>query len=212
MIGMFLIEKEGEKKMRNRYWQQAVHLFFFLLLFYSSFSSHNDSRHIAWSYYWLCSSMISRSAQNPLECERHQLIIHWHKRANRYSMTEFTIKIDRLTERLRRGTTQLDLIEQRACLAEERLSTLNESVQTLARLIEVSLLILISSDKEKLAWIQMTDNDNNNTQLTNPIIKQFFYRLENYLHRTIIDKDERLAYMKALSLVRKPSIVSSSFF
>ena len=125
-------------------------------------------------------------------------------------MTEFTIKIDRLTERLRRGTTQLDLIEQRACLAEERLSTLNDSVQTLARLIEVSLLILISSDKEKLAWIQMTDNDNN-TQLTNPIIKQFFYRLENYLHRTIIDKDERLAYMKALSLVRKPSIVSSSF-
>ena len=65
-------------------------------------------------------------------------------------MTEFTIKIDRLAERLRRGTTQCDLIEQRACLAEERLSTLNESVQTLARLIEVSLLILISSDKEKL--------------------------------------------------------------
>jgi len=124
-------------------------------------------------------------------------------------MTEFTIKIDRLTERLRRGTTQCDLIEQRACLAEERLSTLNQSVETLARLLEVSLLIVISSDKEKLAWIQLINNENN--QLTNPIIKQFFYRLENYLHRSIIDHDEKLAYIKALSLVRKPSIVSSSF-
>jgi hypothetical protein len=126
-------------------------------------------------------------------------------------MTEFTIRIDRLTERLRRGTIQCNLIEQRACLAEERLSTLNESVQNLARLIEVSLLILISSDKEKLTWIQLTDNENTN-QLTNPIIKQFFYRLETYLHRSIIDQDEKLAYIKALSLVRKPSIVSSSFF
>jgi hypothetical protein len=126
-------------------------------------------------------------------------------------MTEFTIRIDRLTERLRRGTIQCNLIEQRACLAEERLSTLNESVQNLARLIEVSLLILISSDKEKFTWIQLTDNENTN-QLTNPIIKQFFYRLETYLHRSIIDQDEKLAYIKALSLVRKPSIVSSSFF
>jgi hypothetical protein len=126
-------------------------------------------------------------------------------------MTEFTIRIDRLTERLRRGTIQCNLIEQRACLAEERLSTLNESVQNLARLIEVSLLILISSDKEKFTWIQLTDIENTN-QLTNPIIKQFFYRLETYLHRSIIDQDEKLAYIKALSLVRKPSIVSSSFF
>ena len=126
-------------------------------------------------------------------------------------MTEFTSKIDRLTDRLRRGTTQCDLIEERACRAEERLTTLNESVQTLARLIEVSLLMLISSEKEKLAWRQLTTNDPN--QLTsNPMIKQFFYRLENYLHRTITDQDERLAYIKALSLVRKSSIVSSSFF
>jgi len=125
-------------------------------------------------------------------------------------MTEFTIRLDRLTERLRRGTTQCDLIEQRACLAEERLSTLNESVQTLARLIEVSHLILVSSDKEKLSWILLIDNENN--QLTNPIIKQFFYRLENYLHRTIIDPNEKLAYIKTLSLVRKSSIVTSSFF
>jgi len=125
-------------------------------------------------------------------------------------MTEFTIRIDRLTERLRRGTIQCDLIEQRACLAEERLSTLNESVQTLGRLIEVSLLIVVSSDKEKLAWIQLTNNENN--QLTNPIIKQFFYRLETYLHRSIIDHDEKLAYIKALSLIHKPSIESSSLF
>jgi hypothetical protein len=125
-------------------------------------------------------------------------------------MSEFTIKIDRLRERLRRGTIQCDLIEQRACLAEERLSTLNESVQTLARLIEVSLLILVSSDKEKFTWIQLMNNENN--QLTNPIVKHFFYRLENYLHRSIIDQEEKLAYIKALSLVHKPSIVSSSFF
>jgi hypothetical protein len=125
-------------------------------------------------------------------------------------MTEFSIKIDRLTERLRRGTIQCDLIEQRACLAEERLSTLNQSVQNLARLIEVSLLILISSDKEKFAWIQLIDDENK--QLTNPTIEQFFYRLECYLHRSIIDHEEKLAYIKALSLVRKPSIVSSNFF
>jgi hypothetical protein len=125
-------------------------------------------------------------------------------------MTEFSIKIDRLTERLRRGTIQCDLIEQRACLAEERLSTLNQSVQNLARLIEVSLLILISSDKEKFAWIELIDDENK--QLTNPTIEQFFYRLECYLHRSIIDREEKLAYMKALSLVRKPSIVSSNFF
>jgi hypothetical protein len=125
-------------------------------------------------------------------------------------MSEFTIKIDRLRERLRRGTIQCDLIEQRACLAEERLSTLNESVQTLARLIEVSLLILVSSDKEKFTWIQLMNNENN--QLTNPIVKHFFYRLETYLHRSIIDHEEKLAYIKALSLVHKPSIVSSSFF
>ncbi|CAF2393378.1 unnamed protein product [Rotaria sp. Silwood2] len=125
-------------------------------------------------------------------------------------MTEFGVKIDRLTERLRRGTAQCDLIEQRACLTEERLSTLNESVQTLARLIEVSLLILVSSDKEKFAWIQLNDNETN--QLTNPIIKQFFYRLESSLHRSIIDDEEKLSYIKALSLVRKPSIVSLSFY
>ncbi|CAF0761827.1 unnamed protein product [Adineta steineri] len=125
-------------------------------------------------------------------------------------MTEFTIKIDRLTERLRRGTIQCDLIEQRACLAEERLSTLNQSVQSLARLIEVSLLILISSDKEKFTWIQLINNENN--QLTNPMIQQFLYRLESYLHRSINDHEEKLDYIKALSLVQKPSFVSSSFF
>ncbi|CAF0822546.1 unnamed protein product [Rotaria sordida] len=125
-------------------------------------------------------------------------------------MTEFGVKIDRLTERLRRGTAQCDLIEQRACLTEERLSTLNESVQSLARLIEVSLLILVSSDKEKFAWIQLNDNETN--QLTNPILKQFFFRLESYLHRSIIDDEEKLSYIKALSLVCKPSIVSSNFY
>ena len=118
-------------------------------------------------------------------------------------MGEFAIKIDRLTERLRRGTTQCDLIEERACLAEERLSTLNESVQTLARLIDVSLVILVSTDKEKFTWIQLSNNGNN--QLTNPIIKQFLFRLESYLHRTIMDQEEKLAYIKALSLVYKPS-------
>ncbi|CAF3319540.1 unnamed protein product [Rotaria socialis] len=125
-------------------------------------------------------------------------------------MAEFGVKIDRLTERLRRGTAQCDLIEQRACLTEERLSTLNNSVQNLARLIEVSLLMLASSDREKVAWIQLNDNENN--QLTNPIIKQFLYRLESYLHRSFIDDEEKLSYIKALSIVRKPSLVSSSYY
>ena len=92
-------------------------------------------------------------------------------------MTEFTSKIDRLVERLRRCTTQCDLIEERACLGEEHLTTLNDQNQLLANLL----------------------------------MKQFFYRLENYLHRTITDQDKRLAYVKALSLVRKSSILSSLF-
>mgnify|MGYP000215190924 CR=1 FL=1 len=125
-------------------------------------------------------------------------------------MTEFRVKIDRLAERLRRGTEQCDLIEQRACLTEERLSILDQSVQTLARLIEVSLLILISSDKEKFTWIELSFNENN--QLTNPMVKQFFYRLESYLHRSIIDDEEKLSYIKALSLVHKPSTVLSNFY
>ena len=125
-------------------------------------------------------------------------------------MSEFTIRIDRLAERLRRGTTQCDLIEQRTCLAEQRLSTLNESVQTLARLMEVSLLILVSSDKEKLTWIQLINNEN--YQLTNPTVKHFFYRLESYLHRSIMDQEEKLSYIKALSLIHKPSVESSRFF
>lgn len=124
-------------------------------------------------------------------------------------MTEFTIKIDRLTERLRRGTTQCDLIEQRACLAEERLSTLNESAQTLGRLIEVSLLILSSTERDKRSWSQLIHQPTQ--QLTHPIIKQFFYRLESYLHRTITDHDEQLAYLNALFLLHKPSLVSSCF-
>ncbi|CAF0829856.1 unnamed protein product [Rotaria sp. Silwood1] len=113
-------------------------------------------------------------------------------------------------ERLHRGTEQCDHIEQRACLAEERLFVLNDSIQTLARLIDVSYLILISLDKEKFAWLKLVNNEN--PELTNPIVKQFFYRLELYLRRSIIDNDEKRAYIQALRLLQLPSIVSSGFF
>jgi hypothetical protein len=125
-------------------------------------------------------------------------------------MTEFTRKADRLIERLQRGTTQCDHVEQRACLAEERLSILNQSIQTLSRLIEVSFLILISSDKEKLTWLQLVNDKN--IDLTNPIIKQFFYRLELYLKRSIIDNNEKQAYIQALLHLQSPTLVSSGFF
>ena len=128
------------------------------------------------------------------------------ERANHYSMTEFATKIDRLTERLRRSMAQYDQIEQRTSLVEERFSLLNESVQTLARLIEVSLLILISSDKEKFIWLQLSIDKN--LDLTDPKVEQFFYRLELYLRRSIIDKNEKQAYIRALSLVCTPPIVS----
>lgn len=121
-------------------------------------------------------------------------------------MTEFATKIDRLTERLRRSMAQYDQIEQRTSLVEERFSLLNESVQTLARLIEVSLLILISSDKEKFIWLQLSIDKN--SDLTDPKVEQFFYRLELYLRRSIIDKNEKQAYIRALSLVCTPPIVS----
>ena len=125
-------------------------------------------------------------------------------------MTEFSIRIDRLSERLRRGTNQCDLIEQRACLTEQRLTTLNQSVQNLARLIEISLLILISSDKDKSLWLELISDENK--QITNTIRQHFFYRLESFLHRSMIDDEEKCAYMNALVLVHKPSIVSSNVF
>ena len=131
-------------------------------------------------------------------------------RVNHYTMNESTRKIDRLMERLHRGIAQCDHIEQRACLAEERLTILNESVQTLSRLIEVSFLVLISSDKEKQIWLQLIDDKN--LDLTDPIIKQFLYRLELYLRRSFIDNNEKYAYIKTLFLLQSPSIVSSRFF
>jgi hypothetical protein len=122
-------------------------------------------------------------------------------------MNEFTNRIDRLTERLRRDTAQCDQVEERAGLVEQRLSTLQQSVQMLTRLIEVSLVIIVSSEKDKLVWIECIDNETN--PMNNPLIEHFFYRLESSLHRSIVDCDEKQAYIQALSLVRKPSIVSS---
>jgi hypothetical protein len=117
-------------------------------------------------------------------------------------MSEFTTKIDRLMERLQRGITKCDHIEQRACIAEERLEKLDKSIRILARLIEVSFLLLISSDKEKLTWLQLTNETN----------LQFLNRLESYLKREIIDNDEKQAYVQALFLIQSPLIVSSGFF
>jgi hypothetical protein len=125
-------------------------------------------------------------------------------------MNEFTTKIDRLIERLHRDITQCDHIEQRACIAEERLIKLNKSVQILARIIEVSFLLLISSDKEKSTWLKLPNDGN--LELTNPIMKEFFYRLESYLRREIIDTHEKQAYIQALFLLQSPLIVSSEFF
>jgi hypothetical protein len=167
------------------------------------FSSSSSSSSILLSRRTTTTSLIVFS-YDQLECIESNAVLK--KQTNR-SMTEFEIRINRLTERLRRGTIQCDHVEQRACLTEERLSTLNESIQNLARLIEVSLLIIVSSDKDKSAWIQLIDNEHN--QLANPIIKQFFYRLESYFHRSVINHDEKLAYIQALTLIRKPLIVSS---
>jgi len=122
----------------------------------------------------------------------------------------YTMKIDRLMERAHRGIAQCDHVEQRACLAEERLTILNESVQTLSRLIEISCLILISSDREKLTWLQLIDDEN--LDLTDPIITQFFYRLELHLGRSIIDNNEKHAYIQTLFLLQSPSTVSNSLF
>lgn len=125
-------------------------------------------------------------------------------------MNEFTCRIERLTERIRRHTAQCDRVEERALLTEERLSSLDQSVQSLTRIIEVSLLIVVSSDKEKRIWTQMIDPDN--YDMNNPIVNQFFYRLESFLHRSLIDNEEKHAYVQALSIVQKPSIVSSRVY
>jgi hypothetical protein len=82
-------------------------------------------------------------------------------------MNEFTNKIDRLIERLHRDIKQCDHIEQRACIIEEHLLKLNESVETFARLMEVSYLLFISLDKEKSMWLQIINNGNH------PDIEQF---------------------------------------
>ena len=124
-------------------------------------------------------------------------------------MSEFANKIDRLLERLHRGMMQCDGIEQRACLTEERLFKLNESVQTLARLIEISCLFLISSEKEKMVWLQLTNDGS--ILLTNTIVEEFLDRLQWYLKREINDVNEKQAYIQALFLLQSPLIVSSRF-
>lgn len=125
-------------------------------------------------------------------------------------MDEFAPKIDSLIKRLRRGIAQYDHTEERACAVEASLSKLNESVEVLARLIEISSLLLMSPDKEKIVWLQtMKDED---FELTNPNFEQFFHRLECYLRREMIDMNEKQAYIQALSLLQPPFTVSSGFF
>ncbi|CAF3361287.1 unnamed protein product [Rotaria socialis] len=127
--------------------------------------------------------------------------------ANPHSMNNFTIKVNRLIERLDRDIKQCDHIERRACLIGEHLSILNQSIQTLVRVIDVSYLMLISSDKEKLSWLKLIDNIN--VELTNAIVQQFIYRLELYLRRPMIDNNEKWTYIEALRLLQSPFIVSS---
>jgi hypothetical protein len=124
-------------------------------------------------------------------------------------MNEFTTRTNRLRERLQRGLIQCDYIEERACIAEKRLLKLDRSIQNLARLIEVSFLLLISSDKEKLMWLQLINDKNE--ELTSPIFQQFFSRLESYLKREIFGHDERQGYIHALFLLQSSSIISSGF-
>lgn len=123
---------------------------------------------------------------------------------------DFTQRVDRLTERLRRHTLKYDQIEERADLIEERFSTLQQSVKTLARLLEVSLLLMVSSEKELVAWKEWIRTDRHS--ISNPIRNQFLSRLETSLRRSIDDADEKHAYIEALSLVHQPSIVSSRVF
>jgi hypothetical protein len=108
-------------------------------------------------------------------------------------MNEFTTRTDRLMERVRRGIIQCDYIEQQACIAEERLTKFDKSIKMLTRLIEVSFLLLMSSDKEKLP-------------------KQFLSHLESYLKRELIDDNEKQAYIQALYLLQSSSTISSDFF
>ncbi|CAF0966447.1 unnamed protein product [Adineta ricciae] len=125
-------------------------------------------------------------------------------------MNESQMKIDRLMARLHRGIERCDQVEQRVCQTEERFGKLNESVQTLSRLIDVTFLILISSEKEKLTWLQLPKTKN--IDVENSIFEQFIYRLELYLNRTITDNDEKRAYIHALFLLQSLSIVSSRLF
>ncbi|UJR10602.1 hypothetical protein I4U23_014799 [Adineta vaga] len=87
---------------------------------------------------------------------------------------------------------------------------LNQSVQTLSRLIDVSFLVLISSEREKLTWLQLIKTEN--VDFNNPIFEQFIYRLELYLNRTITDNNEKREYVQTLFLLQLPSIISSSLF
>ncbi|UJR10599.1 hypothetical protein I4U23_014796 [Adineta vaga] len=125
-------------------------------------------------------------------------------------MSESTMKIDRLMTRLHRGIQQCEHIEQRVCHTEERFGKLNQSLQTLSHLIDVSFLILISSEKEKLTWLQLIKTKN--VDFNNPIFEQFIYRLELYLNRTITDNNEKREYVQTLFLLQSPSIISSDLF
>ena len=101
-------------------------------------------------------------------------------------MDEFRTRINRLEERLHQAIRQSNDVEQRACFVEENFEKLNQSMQTIARFIDVSSLFLISSANERHHWFETSNSD------------RFISRLEWYLQRTLIDGNEKQLYIQTL--------------
>ena len=109
-------------------------------------------------------------------------------------MSEFTTKINRLLERLHHGIKQCNHIEDRASIIEEHFEKFNQSIKLLSRLIEISFILLLSSNKDKLF-------NNKNFQLTN--LSDFEY----YLKRKFINNNEKQEYIQAFILLQSSSDV-----
>ena len=112
-------------------------------------------------------------------------------------MEEFREKTNRLEERLQRAMRQLDSTTTRAFLVEERFSNLNQSIQILTRLMDVSSLLLMTSENERMRWFESTKTE------------EFISRLEWYLQRKIDDLNEKQSYIEILSHLQSLFIESS---
>lgn len=111
-------------------------------------------------------------------------------------MDEFRKKSNRLEERLQYALGQLDSTTTRISLIEQRFNNLNQSIEILSRIMDVSSLLLKTSENERMHWLQYSPED-------------YLARLEWYLQRKINDWNEKQSYIEILVQIESSSFVKT---